>query len=256
MQSGTVVEDNIKLSMGLLEKAMRDSPDLVIFPEYQMLLPDYSNIDGTKSLFETEAGSFVSSFRDFSSDNAISIMINIAELRNSKHYNTSVAIENGDVKAKYSKTHLFDAYSFRESSVYDPGDAIPEPFELYGVSIAPMICYDIRFPELARIYEERGADLLVYQAGWYSGQNKLDLWISMLRSRATECGCFSTGIAQCGSDFTGHTTAFSPYGNALGELENSSGHLTFEINAETLESYRKDVPLRKQRRADLYRLTY
>lgn len=256
MESGYSVDVNKQNSLELLRESMKDRPELVVFPEYQMLLPDYNDIEGTKSKFQKDSGDFVSTFREFSSDNAVSIMINIAELHENRHFNTAIFISGGKVIGKYRKTHLFDAYSFKESSVYDPGDGIPDPVELSGFRIGPMICYDIRFPELAGIYRDRFADILVYQAGWYSGNNKLDLWTSLLRSRATENGCFSVGSAQCGPKFTGHSGAFSPYGNLLGNLHNEPGHVTFNFDQEELGRYRKDVPLKEQRRTDLYRLTY
>lgn len=256
MESGFDVSSNLEKSLELLRISMKDHPGLVVFPEYQMLLPDYSDVEGTKNRFQKDTGDFVSVFREFSSDNDVSIMINIAELFGSSHYNSSVLISGGSIAGKYRKTHLFDAYSYRESSVYDPGDTVPDPIELSGFRIGPMICYDIRFPELAGIYRDRSADIIVYQAGWYSGRNKLDLWTSLLRTRSTETGCYSIGSAQCGRDFTGHTSAFSPYGNMLGSLGNEPGHISFDFNREELEKYRKDVPLREQRRSDLYKVTY
>lgn len=256
MESGHDVSLNLEISMKLLKDSMEDSPDLVIFPEYQMLLPDYSNIEGTKNRFQEDTGDFVSSFRDFSSDNGLAIMINIAELHGNRHFNTSILISGGDIIGKYRKTHLFDAYSFRESSVYSPGEKVPDPVEFDGFRIGTLICYDIRFPELAGIYRDKSVDMLVYQAGWYSGTNKLELWNSLLRTRATENSCFALGSAQCGPNFTGHTEAFSPYGNVLASITTDPGHITVDLNHDELERYRKDVPLKEQRRPELYRLTY
>lgn len=256
MSSGSDVQANIAESLKLLDHAAGHEPDLVIFPEYQMLLPDYSDPERSRTKFEHDSGEFVSPFLRFTSENSTAILINFAELHGNGRYNTSALIVDGEISMKYRKTHLFDAYDYRESSVYDRGEKIPEPFKYRGFSIAPMICYDIRFAELARIYEERGADILVYQAGWYAGENKLDLWRALLRTRSTECGCYSIGVAQCGEKFTGHTTAFSPYGNSLGELGSETGIIDFVPDRHVLEKYRKDVPLREQRRNDLYRITF
>ncbi len=256
MESQADVAKNTKKSLELLGEAIKDNPDLIIFPEYQMVLPDYGDIEDTGRKFEPETGRFVSTFTEFSSDNAVSLMINYGELSGGRRFNTSLLIVDGSIVMKYSKTHLFDAYNFRESSIYEHGESVPSPYLLNGFRIAPMICYDIRFAELARMYEERGADILVYQSGWYSGENKLDLWSALLRARATETGTYSVGAAQCGPAFTGHTAAFSPYGNSLGELGEREGHLTFTVDSKILENYRRDVPLASQRRSDLYRFTY
>lgn len=256
MESTKDVKRNLSHSLEMLSESLKFDPELVIFPEYQMLVPDYHDTEGTRKKFEQESGEFVSSFLDYSSSAGIGLMINFAELSLGYRFNTSLLVVDGKIRMKYRKTHLFDAYVFKESDIYAQGDLLPDPVNFKGMAIAPMICYDIRFAELARIYENKGADILTYQAGWYEGENKLDLWLALLRTRSTECGCYSIGAAQCGSGFSGHSSAFSPYGNSLGELNNSNGILNLSLDHSLLEKYRNDVPLGKQRRSDLYRVTY
>lgn len=59
--------------------------------------------------------------------------------------------------ATYRKTHLFGA---AERAVFVPGDALVV-VELAGRRVAPLICYDVEFPEPARALARAGAELLV-----------------------------------------------------------------------------------------------
>lgn len=47
---------------------------------------------------------------------------------------------------------------------YSPGNHLPL-FEIHGVPCGALICYDVRFPELYRLYKRRGAQL-VFHSFW------------------------------------------------------------------------------------------
>ncbi len=69
-------------------------------------------------------------------------------------------------QARAAQVHLFDidipgGITFRESDTLAPGGAgtvVDTDAGRLGIGI----CYDIRFPELAMLYADRGAQLLVY----------------------------------------------------------------------------------------------
>jgi predicted amidohydrolase len=158
----------------------------------------------------------------------------------------------GIVCGKYRKTHLFDAYTMKESSVYEFGRMQVKPFGLGQQNLGSLICYDLRFPEPSRILRLSGAGILSYQAGWFSGNRKLETWRNLLISRAMENGAFVLGTAQCGPKFTGHTMAVSPYGEVLSELGNEEGVLSVDLDLSLIEKYLEEVPVLKERRLDLY----
>lgn len=255
MESVRDKDTNLKVSLSLAAKALEQHPDMIIFPEYQMFQPDYGNPESTMRASEYTDGSFVSQFAKVADQNGVSILLNISERAsdNLKPYNTSVLIDDmGLVSSKYRKLHLFDAYSHMESGVYQMGRMPLSPAETVNGTLGLQICYDLRFPEGARILRLSGATIISYQAGWFAGDRKLDTWRILLRSRAMENGAFVLGTAQCGPAFTGHTMAVSPYGDILGELDNSQGVLVVDLDMSLPEKYLEDVPLIKQRRKDIY----
>ncbi len=255
MASGTDKKVNLDKSLKLFNEAIKFKPDLVVFPEYQMLSPDYSDQDGLRNSSEPVDGNFVSSFVELSKKHSVNILLNIAEQNYGvlKPFNTSVLIDDlGIVVGKYRKLHLFDAYSKLESSLYEQGRMDIAPKAIGSVKMGLQICYDLRFPEPARLLKLLGAQILSYQAGWYAGEKKLETWRTLLKARAIENGVFILGTAQCGENFTGHSMVVSPYGDVLAEAENDDCVVTYDLDFSLMKKYAEDVPMIKQRRKDLY----
>ncbi|KPJ11498.1 Omega-amidase NIT2 [Papilio machaon] len=77
-----------------------------------------------------------------------------------KLYNTCTVWDSaGKLLAKHRKVHLFDIdipnkITFKESEVLSAGDQITT-FEFQGVKIGLGICYDLRFPEMARLMSDQ-----------------------------------------------------------------------------------------------------
>ncbi len=246
------VSRNLEFILDRIGKTGKDS--FVIFPEYSMIYPDYKD---TQSFIEKSQGIgdfFIHSIQDSARKNSVEVMINFAEKSYGKPFNTSLHINSsGMISARYSKTHLFDSYGFQESSLYRRGMNIPDPFQVSGRFLAGVeICYDIRFPEITRMYSLKGASILLVQAGFYRGEMKYDTWMTMLRARAMENGMFVLAANQCGPDFLGHSTVIDPYGRILAEAGEEPMDLEASVDLSIVEKYREDVPVLNHRRKDLY----
>ena len=114
------------------------------------------------------------------------------------------------------------------------------------------ICFDLRFPEPARILAVKGAEMLIYQAGWFKGDHKLEQWRTLLKARAMENGTFVVGAAQCGESFTGHSVIISPYGEIVEEAGDRETVIIADIDLAEVEKYREEVPVIRSRRLDIY----
>ncbi|MDS0256733.1 amidohydrolase, partial [Thermoplasmatales archaeon AK] len=184
MESTADKKKNLEHSLELARQAIKESPRVIIFPEYQMLLPDFSDPDSVRKNAEPLEGPFTSAFKDLAKKSRTYLMINIVEqnIYSLKPFNTSVLIDDmGIIVGKYRKAHLFDAYSFHEGNAFEPGRDRLHPLEIPDVSFGTQICYDLRFPEPSRVLRLMGSGILTYQAGWFSGERKLDTWRTLLR---------------------------------------------------------------------------
>lgn len=255
ISSGRDKKENLEKSLDIARKVSSDPPDILIFPEYQMINPDFSDHEFMIGQSEPVDGDFVSSFVPVARKARMDILLNIVERNNGhlKPFNTSVLLNSmGMIDGKYRKRHLFDAYNFRESGVFTQGSGALNPFRTENFSLGVQICYDLRFPEPARVLRLKDAGIISYQAGWFRGERKLQTWLTLLRSRAIENGAFVIGTAQTGPLFTGHSAVISPYGDIIAEAGEEETVIRAELEMKLIEDYLRDVPMLKQRRTDVY----
>lgn len=136
--------------------------------------------------------------------------------------NCSLLINGDGVVGRYSKIHQWH----NEKLYFTKGSQI-EAFSTLGANIGMQICYDIRFPEITRIYSLQGADIIT--SVWASfGEEGLpvpdeDLFVHRAYARAIENGVFVLSCNRSGSHgnqrFFGRSCALAPDGRVLGRLD-------------------------------------
>jgi len=77
-----------------------------------------------------------------------------------KVYNSAMIVSEKGVIGKYRKLHLY----FKEKLWFTPGDKPLKIYEINGVNIGVMICFDWFFPETARTLTLLGADIIAHPA--------------------------------------------------------------------------------------------
>ncbi|KAK9875671.1 hypothetical protein WA026_009466 [Henosepilachna vigintioctopunctata] len=131
--------------------------------------------------------------------------------------------------------------------------------------LAPSICYDVRFPELAVINRKNGALILTYPAAFTHLTGKAH-WEVLLRSRAIENQCYVIAAAQYGMHSPkrisyGHSMIIDPWGKIIAECppyqegtETNESVAVAKIDPEVAFKIRKEMPVLDHRRKDLYEL--
>jgi predicted amidohydrolase/dienelactone hydrolase len=77
-------------------------------------------------------------------------------------YNSAALVDASGTRAVYRKAHLWDS----ENLVFTPGDAAPPVVDTEVGRVAVMVCYDLEFPEWARLAALDGADLIAAPVNW------------------------------------------------------------------------------------------
>lgn len=77
-----------------------------------------------------------------------------------KVYNSAMIVSGKGVIGTYRKLHLY----FKEKLWFTPGDKPLKIYEINGVNIGIMICFDWFFPETARTLALLGADIIAHPA--------------------------------------------------------------------------------------------
>jgi predicted amidohydrolase len=180
-----------------------------------------------------------------------------------KIYNTCYVFNpRGEPIGKHRKMHLFDidvsgGQRFRESDTLSPGNQITVVDTGFG-KLGVAICYDLRFPELARLMALQGTTVLAYP-GAFNLTTGPAHWEILFRTRALDNQAFVLGCAPArdpaaGYVSYGHSLAVSPWGGVLGQLGAEEGQLIVELDLDEAARVRRELPLLRHRRTDVYEL--
>lgn len=182
---------------------------------------------------------------------------------NNHIFNTAYVFDNqGECIAKHRKMHLFDinvtnGQKFKESDTLSAGNNITV-FDTLWSKMGVCICYDFRFPELARLMTLKGAKIIFVPAAFNFTTGPLH-WELMFRSRAVDNQIFTVGTAPARDlkakyQSYGHSIIVSPWGKVLNQLESNEGMIYTTINLDEITKVREQLPLLKHRRIDIYKL--
>lgn len=247
---------NLSSALALIKEAKAKGAQLIAFPEFLMAFsPANQTAEELAALAEPVDGPFVTALRDAARAARIGILATIYERCASSHrvYDTAVWIDNqGGVVAVYRKLHLYDAFGFKESDKFLAGDEVAPLVTIGDGRFGMMICYDLRFPEMARMLALAGANVMIAPSGWVQGDLKVEHWQTMIKARALENGCFMIAPNQVGNIYTGHSMAVDPLGRTMVDLGERPGLKVVELDLRLVDEVREKLPLLKNRRLDVY----
>jgi 5-aminopentanamidase len=130
-------------------------------------------------------------------------------------YNSAALVDESGVRAVYRKAHLWD----REKLVFTPGN---EPSPVVGLPfgrVAMAVCYDLEFPEWARLPALDGADLIAAPVNWPAAPRpaaERPAEVVKAQADAATGGVFVAIADRCGTergvDWIGGTVIIGPDG--------------------------------------------
>lgn len=181
-----------------------------------------------------------------------------------KYYNTATLWgPDGMFLVKHRKVHLFDVdlpggVSVKESSILSPGHQVTV-VPIMGMTLGIAVCYDIRFPELARLMTLQGAEMIALP-GAFNHVSGPAHWDILLRNRAAENTVWVAGVSGLAPPDTsyhswGHSMLSDPFGKVVADMGRAEGVAFGVMDPARLKDVRARLPLLKQRRDDLYTLS-
>jgi predicted amidohydrolase len=256
VRSSTDKKENLRTALNLIREASDIGAELIAFPEFLMAFsPSSQSAAELEQVAEAVSGGFISSLRDAAKAAGIAVLATIYETSPNAErvFDSALWIDAlGNIASVYRKLHLYDAFGFRESDKFEPGAAIAPPINLEQSRYGIMICYDLRFPELARLLALDGAQVLAAPSGWVQGDLKVEHWQTMIKARAIENGCYVVAPDQVGNIYIGHSMVVDPLGRTVIDLGESEGLEIVELDLDLVRETREKLPLLKNRRADVY----
>lgn len=159
--------ENLKANATAVEERLTTAADhgagLIVLPE----------LATTGYVFETReeayahsepvpGGRSVDLFTRIAAERNVYIVGNVVEQSSGRLYDTAVLVGPDGYIGRYRKTHLWNT----EKLWFTPGDEGFSVFDTRIGRIGLLVCWDIWFPETARIVTQLGADIICIPTGW------------------------------------------------------------------------------------------
>lgn len=251
-------QENLKKALDVIAKAKAQNADLVVLPETFMALIMAGSGVAYADIAEPLDGPFVSALSQAAKQHGIYVVCGVYESKaddKKRSYNTVVVLDDeGKLIHSYRKTHLYDAFSYSESTNIIPGDNGFEPVETKFGKLGVLVCYELRFPEICRTLALKGAEIILVPTAWVAGPMKEEHILAMAKGRALENTVFMCVADQVGNIYAGRSVIYNPMGVVMASRGEDEGLIFADIDLAQVHSIREKLPCLAQRRPELYQL--
>lgn len=243
------IDDNLEQMAQWCERAAAQGVRVLVFPE--ACLTGYCRPRQMAELARPFAGELRERVAMMAQSHNMLFTFGMPEREGEAIFNTMIAIDaKGEMLARYRKMHLWAA----ESKWARAGDTYVT-FKTELAHFGIWLCYDTRFPEVARVHALRGVEVALVASAWRSSH--VEEWRLCARARALDNGIFVAGSdAVLGADHfncAGGSIIAGPNGSVLALAEKETeGMIIAEVDIAALHERRKDLPLLQHRRPELY----
>ena len=258
-QSGIDPAANAERLVSAVEEAAAGGARMLFTPEMSGMLDRDRERALSNARLEAEDG-VLAAVREAAAKNGTWVHLGSLALRGlgDKLVNRGFVIDDqGDIRARYDKIHLFDVdlptgESWRESAMYEGGkSAVIVPDTPVG-KLGLTICYDLRFPELFQRLSEAGADVIAVPAAFTVPTGRAH-WQVLMRARAIEAELFIVAAAQAGRhedgrETYGHSLVADPWGELVVEMGGEPGLAFAELELARIADVRARIPVHQHRR--------
>ena len=242
------INKNIEKVNVLLEKSGDFSADLIVLPELWATGWDCPNFEKYAEDFDNSV--YIEYIQELSLKYNSNVIGGSAILKkdNQKIRNTCVITNRkGEIISTYDKFHLFSLRGESEGTYLEDGEGpviVSTDIGRIGIST----CYDIRFPEMFRLYAFNDTDLMVNMAAW--PLNFFEEYKILSQARAIENQTFFINACITGKinekyDFSGGSMIINHRGVIMDKLDREEKVLTSFIDLGTIKEYREQMPILK-----------
>ena len=245
---------NMRKVRDFVGRAKSSGVELIVFPE--MTDTGYSMPVIQKEARRWNEGA-LPQLQGLAKENAIAIIAGISDRDQNSIFNSQVFVSAiGEVAGKYRKMHLVTAAPLDERVCFSPGNEFVT-CEVRDFNVGLSICYDLRFPEMARtLVVKCGANVVVNSSAWPIVRAE-HLRILTL-ARAVENQSYFIIANRVGTDdgvrLCGGSMIIDPAGKILASASASQEELIeAEISTDVIDDVREKVPTFAHRREELYK---
>ncbi len=228
------VDDNMAAALGAVFRAADKGADLIVLPELWSCGFDNENM----AAHAKQSPQLLEQIADEAAKKQVFVAGSLPEAADGHLFNTCFLIDAaGHIAARYRKIHLFPMMG--EDRCFSPGSQAVVCRTPLG-NLGLMVCYDLRFPELARHLAVNGADIIIVCAQWPAP--RVAHWDVLLQARAIENQIFVIAANRCGTDsdlkFAGHSQMISPFGEIAADGGSTVGEAVGRLDLSEIQAFR------------------
>jgi len=247
--------------------------ELTLSP-YFAITPDGPRVAGAMPE-ELETGPTVTFARRLAAETGAHVHASLYESADASDglgFNTAVVLApDGRLRSRTRKLHIPVTAGYYEDRYFRPGPAGGDPFPLTvlptpdgEVRLGCPTCWDQWFPELARAYSLRGAEVLIYPTAIGSepdhpGFDTQPLWQQVIVANGIANGTFMVAVNRIGFEdpltFYGSSFISDPYGRVLVQApRDRPAVLVADLDLDQRRDWLELFPFLTTRRPDAYGL--
>lgn len=254
MTSSCDIGDNLNKAEQLIAQAAEQGAQMVVLPETFALMEKYQG----QKLEHIEVDG-VGIIQDWLSKTAKQFNVAVvggtiavdSGLVNKPFARCYVYDNHGQVITHYDKIHMFDVSvgeqeSYSESEHTQSGRQ-PQTFQFRDITFGLSVCYDLRFPELYRQYQDQNVQVVLAPSAFTMKTGERH-WQLLLQARAVENLVFVAAANQTGTHDNqrqtfGHSMVVEPWGEVLSSLDFAEGVLVQALEVENIERIKRGFPV-------------
>jgi predicted amidohydrolase len=233
-------EKNLAKAASLIKDAATKGAKMIVLPE--LFNTGYRVEESDVELAEKIPGSTTNFLEVLAAELDVYLITAILEEGTSKGvvYDTAILVGPNGFIGSYRKIHLWDT----ENTRFTKGEEYPVFDTRYG-KVGMQICYEVGFPEGARILTLKGADIIFYPSAF--GKARYYAWDLATRSRALENGVYVVASNRAGTEreetvFGGISRIIDPRGSVLSEAVTNDEIIISEVDLKEIVRQRRELP--------------
>jgi len=251
---------NVQVNLNRVEKLLAgQNADLFVLPELFASGYQFKDQEECRSLAELVPGGVTTSkLTTIAKKTNTFIIAGLVEIEGAQVYNSAVVIGPEGYIGKYRKLHLFDT----EKDCFQQGNLPLQVFDIAGAKVGVMICFDWRFPEIARTLALMGADLIAHPSNLVLTHCPQAMVTRCLENRVFAVTADRVGVenrleSEEPLNFMGQSQIVDPNGNILirASMTNEEVHVVqLNLNLARNKALNSHNHIFNDRRIDHYKL--
>ena len=217
-------QENLKHIESIIQEAPKNA--FLLAPELSLSGYAYEHLDDAVDI----SNKAIESFLALSVDKTIALTLTTK--KDGNYYNTFYIFHQGEIVHTQSKVKLFEMND--EGKYFTVGnEADIHLFEINGLKVGVMICFELRFIDLWQ--KLRGADIILVPAMW--GAKRKGNFEILTQALAVANQCFVIAANSGNEECNGGSAVISPFGCTT--RDDTQETLSLEIDLTEIAKMRK-----------------